>query len=120
MPARQHTSSLTNKGNKTSTLILLVRRRYTKKKTHEVGSEMKGREKCSLTKIGMVTSLTNRTVVLVKVNRAHQSPQTRNLEEVPAFYTSQILQRARYNYNNYSALNFRPPAWAPDGKHVSG
>jgi len=68
----------------------------------------------------MVTFLTKRTVVLVKVSPAHQSPQMHSLEEVPAFYTSQILQRARYNYNNYSASNFRLPAQAPDGKHVSG
>lgn len=66
----------------------------------------------------MVTSLTNRAVVLVKVNPAHWHPQMQNLEEAPAFCISQILHRAQYHYHKYSASNFRPPAWAPDGKHI--
>lgn len=68
----------------------------------------------------MVTSLTARAITLMKSNPVHQPPQMHDLEDIPAFYTSQMLQRAQYNFNNYSASNFRPPAWAPDGKHVRG
>lgn len=104
------------------TLVLLLRRKYKNRKTHKLGSETRrGRGgKCSFPKRGTVTSLTNRAVTPVRVNPAHRPSKMCNLEEAPTFYTSQILQRARYHYNNYCASNFRCPAWTPHGKSASG
>lgn len=45
-----------------------------------------------------------RADALVKVNPAHQPPEMHALEEISAFYTSQVFKRARYNYGNFSSF----------------